>query len=330
MDLNFSTSLRRFRWQAQKTSFPCQFYPLEERLHEQEARRCRRRGRACRPAGAQAQTANVTLYGRLNLDDGSRQRARRESIRNLPRQRQSANPNHLSRELELVAPRRARHRVAGRRPERDLPDRDRSISADSSGGTLAGRETFVGLQGGWGTFKMGYFLTPYDDIHPIFGNVPTLTTSILSTAALWAQGSPGDERPAASTTASRNSIRYDSPNMAGFNVEVQYGAQGDTDAQPGTTIRRRTRRTPASSAPARSTTTARSARASPTPATRRARSTGCRRRAPTTAANHDVRGSNAERLRDLGRGRLQLRRSSGSAACTSAWSTTMPGRRAVT
>ena len=77
------------------------------------------------------------------------------------------------------------------------------------------RETFVGLQGSWGTFKMGYFLAPYDDIHPIFGNVPTLTTSILSTAALWAQGSQ--------TTGQRrlrrplgNSIRYDSPRIGGF------------------------------------------------------------------------------------------------------------------
>ena len=101
--------------------------------------------------------------------------------------------------------------------------------------TLAGRETFVGLQGGWGTFKMGHFLTPYDDIHPIFGNVPTLTTSILSTAELWAQGfqstSAGgfDDRVA-------NSIRCDSANMKGFNFEVQYGAQGTTYSQPGTTI----------------------------------------------------------------------------------------------
>jgi predicted porin len=49
-----------------------------------------------------------------------------------------------------------------------------SINADAGGGTLAGRETFVGLQGSWGTLKIGNFLAPYDDIHPIFGNVPTL------------------------------------------------------------------------------------------------------------------------------------------------------------
>ena len=84
------------------------------------------------------------------------------------------------------------------------------------GSTLGTRETFVGLQGGWGTFKMGYFLTPYDDIHPIFGNVPTLATSILGTQALWSNtgwagnyqyGGAFDDRAA-------NSIRYDSPNIA--------------------------------------------------------------------------------------------------------------------
>src|SRR5207244_3239091 len=34
-----------------KSLIPCQFYPLEERLNEQEARRRRRRGRACSPVG---------------------------------------------------------------------------------------------------------------------------------------------------------------------------------------------------------------------------------------------------------------------------------------
>ena len=83
---------------------------------------------------------------------------------------------------------------------------------------------------------MGYFLTPYDDIHPIFGNVPTLTTSILSTAALWAQGFAGRRTPAASTIASANSIRYDSPNMAGFTGSFQYGAAGHRlRATPGAT-----------------------------------------------------------------------------------------------
>jgi predicted porin len=115
-----------------------------------------------------------------------------------------------------------------------------SIQGDSSGGTLAGRETFVGLQGAWGTFKMGYFLAPYDDIHPIFGNVPTLTTSILSTANLWAQGSLNADNGGFDSRLG-NSIRYDSPNMRGFTFSAQlargrrvargHRQHGGTDAQ---------------------------------------------------------------------------------------------------
>jgi predicted porin len=101
-----------------------------------------------------------------------------------------------------------------------------SINGDSGGGTLAGRETFVGLQGTWGTFKMGNFLAPYDDIHPIFGNVPTLTSSILSTAALWAQGSQSKDNGGFDARLG-NSIRYDSPRIAGFLGSAQI-AQLDT------------------------------------------------------------------------------------------------------
>ncbi len=98
-----------------------------------------------------------------------------------------------------------------------------AIQADSTGGTLAGRETFVGLQGTWGTFKMGGFLAPYDDIHPIFGNVPTLTTSILSTANLWAQGSQNVDNGGFDNRLA-NSIRYDSPRIGGFTFSAQIGA----------------------------------------------------------------------------------------------------------
>src|SRR4030095_16673615 len=94
------------------------------------------------------------------------------------------------------------------------------VNADISGVVHASRETFVGLQGGWGTFKIGNFLAPYDDIHPIFGNVPTLTTSILSTAAVWAQG-PSAKAQGGFDARLGNSVRYDSPNIAGFTGSFQ-------------------------------------------------------------------------------------------------------------
>jgi predicted porin len=100
------------------------------------------------------------------------------------------------------------------------------ISADAGGGALASRETFVGLDGDWGTIKAGNFLAPYDDIHPIFGNVPTLTTSILSTAAIWSQGSLSKVAGGFDARLA-NSIRYDTPDLHGFEGSVQFSLGED-------------------------------------------------------------------------------------------------------
>jgi predicted porin len=89
-----------------------------------------------------------------------------------------------------------------------------SVAADSGGGTIAGRDTFVGLQGSWGTVRIGNFLAPYDDIHPVFGNVPTFLTSILSTAALWAQGTYSKQAGGFDARLP-NSLRYDAPDLLG-------------------------------------------------------------------------------------------------------------------
>ena len=175
------------------------------------------------PLAAQAQTANVTLYGRLNLtmEAVSGQQVQAE----LPA---SAAP--VNRTVYRVSTNSSRLGVRGSEALGGglsaIFQIESSINADSGGGTLAGRETFVGLQGTWGTFKVGNFLAPYDDIHPIFGNVPTLTTSILSTAALWAQGSQSKDNGAFDARLG-NSIRYDSPRIAGFLGSIQI-AQADT------------------------------------------------------------------------------------------------------
>jgi predicted porin len=109
-----------------------------------------------------------------------------------------------------------------------------NVSADTGGGLLGTRETFVGLQGSWGTFKIGNFLAPYDDIHPIFGNVPTLTTSILSTASLWAQGSQTKGNGGFDARLG-NSIRYDSPRIGGFLGSLQVSTLDASSGQGGVT-----------------------------------------------------------------------------------------------
>ena len=85
---------------------------------------------------------------------------------------------------------------------------------------------------------MGNFLMPYDDLHPIFGNVPTYTTSILSTAVLWGQGQVSKQDGGFDARLG-NSVRYDSPIWAGFNFSAQVSmrdSSGFTERQqPATT-----------------------------------------------------------------------------------------------
>ena len=135
---------------------------------------------------AQAQTANVTLYGRVNLDvelvkgsiynNNIKQPALCDKVVNFDCLTTNPTIYRMGTNSSRFGFRGTESLGGGLNAIFQV---ESSIDPAHSGGTLAGRESFVGLQGGWGTFKIGRFLTPYDDIHPIFGNVPTLTTSIL-------------------------------------------------------------------------------------------------------------------------------------------------------
>jgi predicted porin len=175
-------------------------------------------GAAALPHTAHAQIANVTLYGDLNLD--------LEFVSG--KQLDGSNPtvSRVSSNTSRFGIRGQEYLGAGQVAIFQL---ESSVQADTSGGTIAGRETFIGLQGDWGTVKAGNFLTPYDDILPIFGNTPTLTTSIFSTAAIWAQG-PLSKLQGGFDSRLGNSIRYETPLLDGFSGELQYATRStDTD-----------------------------------------------------------------------------------------------------
>ncbi len=205
---------------------------------------------------AQAQTANVTLYGRLNMDmewvkgdivhpglgSGT---STTNPYQQLPQCTtptgnaqagtvagcRTANPNQFR-----VSSNSSRFGLRGTESLGGglnvIFQVESSISPDASGGTLAGRDSFLGLQGSWGTFRVGRFHGPYDNIHEIWGSNPTLLTGILATSAIWAQGfttnvNQFDDRIA-------NSVRWDSPVMSGFQVQVQYGNGQGTNAEGAT------------------------------------------------------------------------------------------------
>jgi len=178
------------------------------------------------PLAAQAQSANVTLYGRLNVD--------LEFVSG--KQPDGSNPtvNRVSSNSSRFGLRGVENIGGGLSAIFQIEQNVSGDTGNSSSSGIASRETFVGLQGGWGTFQMGKFLTPYDDIHPIFGNAPTLTTSVLSTAGIWANG---NNNKAGNGFDARlgNSLRYNTPNWSGFTGELQYSTRdssGNTTQTP--------------------------------------------------------------------------------------------------
>jgi predicted porin len=168
------------------------------------------------PGAGHAQIANVTLYGNLNLD--------LELIRG--QQPDGTNPTvtRVSSNSSRIGVRGSEYLGGGQVAIFQIESAVQGDTGNSSSSGMASRETFVGLQGDWGTVKAGKFLTPYDDILPIFGNAPTLTTSILSTAAVWAQG-PLSKSLGGFDARLGNSLRYETPPLGGFSAELQYSTR---------------------------------------------------------------------------------------------------------
>jgi predicted porin len=200
------------------------------------------------PLAAQAQTANVTLYGRLNIDfefiksktcdaatapvTGAPGTAAGCFVGTAAANTKDTTVNRLSSNSSRLGVRGTESLGGGLNAIFQI---ESSINGDTTGGNLGGRETFVGLQGSWGKATYGNFLMPMDDLHGIFGNAPTLTTSIFSTAALWAQG-PQDKLNGGFDARVSNSLRYDSPNWGGFTAALQYATRdgsGTTGANAG-------------------------------------------------------------------------------------------------
>src|SRR6266700_7222795 len=168
------------------------------------------------PLAAQAQTANVTLYGRLNMD--------LEFVRGTQADGTNPTVNRVSSNSSRFGMRGTESLGGGLNAIFQIESNVSGDTGNAASSSLASRETFVGLQGSWGKATIGKFLMPLDDLHPIFGNAPTLTTSILATAAIWAQG-PLNKAQGGFDARTGNSLRYDSPNFSGFTGALQYSTR---------------------------------------------------------------------------------------------------------
>jgi predicted porin len=172
---------------------------------------------------AHGQEANVILYGRINLDMEvvNGKQSGTECPGNCP------NPK-----VFRVNSNSSEFGIRGAEPLGNgwsaIFQIENSINPTQGRGVVTGRDSFVGFHGPFGTFKMGRFLGPYDDILSIFGNVPTLTASILATSALWAQGFAGPPENGGFDDRLRESIRYDTPTVSGLSAAFQFASYEGT------------------------------------------------------------------------------------------------------
>ena len=162
-------------------------------------------------AGAAQGQGSATLYGRVNLD--------LEAVRGQPPE----GPNSWTTRLSSNS---SRFGLRGTEPlgggQEVFWQLESSVSADAGGGTLAGRDSWLGFRGSWGSLRLGNMKTPYDNVNAVFGNAPTFTSSILDTEAVWGNGSSMSSGGIPFRAA--NSIRYDLPGirLQGLNAGLHY------------------------------------------------------------------------------------------------------------
>jgi predicted porin len=178
-----------------------------------------------------AQTANVTLYGGI--------RTAMESARY-----SGVTPAGASSSARILSQENISSRFGFRGSEslgggmNAFFQIESGFGSDVGGGTIAGREAWVGLNGGFGELKMGYGLTPYDDVlgwaHHQGANSWENRNNGVSGGAGFAKRDlfTGYTSQAACNSSAfdaryGNSVSYATPNMSGFQVRTQYAFIGE-------------------------------------------------------------------------------------------------------
>lgn len=155
--------------------------------------------------------AQYTLYGRANLD------FEKTKLSGTPaadafsgNQRVSSNSSRFGI--------RASTQVEGLTVFAQL---ESGVSWDAGGDTLAGRDTFAGLEGSFGKFRIGKMDTPMKDLGGLTDRFKG--TGIQDDGGIAMLGGSGN----GFGRRQSNSLRYDSPSFAGFGASVQYGLDNE-------------------------------------------------------------------------------------------------------
>jgi predicted porin len=99
--------------------------------------------------------------------------------------------------------------------------------------SIWGLDTFVGLSGGFGVVKLGAMDTPYKNTGDPVTFFGTVSGNFIASSWVLASQTWGVGNAARFHERSLNSIRYESPDFAGFQVLAQYGLGEQVNNTPG-------------------------------------------------------------------------------------------------
>jgi predicted porin len=168
-------------------------------------------GTLAAPAVAFAQSSNVTLYGRANVSVEATKAGTATIVQVV---------NNASR-LGL----RGFEDIGG--GAKVVFQIESSVNMDSGGGAIAGRDTWLGLESNWGTFRAGRMTSAL--YYATRDSLPENNHDTGNASdALFGQAQNTQTAAAYGGGRFNNAIYYSTPRFAGFKVEATYAALTET------------------------------------------------------------------------------------------------------
>src|SRR5438128_4007535 len=96
------------------------------------------------------------------------------------------------------------------------------ITFDDATGILAQRDSFAGLEAGWGTVRLGNMDTPFKKFGDTLGFLGVSSGNFVTTSNVLRKAGFGGSSSSSFNLRRANSVMYDSPTFGGIQAEVLY------------------------------------------------------------------------------------------------------------